>query len=97
MSYKLTVKPSDELNTWLIFIDGFPVGGFNNKGQVSLPLGDGEHRLSYKINGPGGSIEMDIAEKPTIVEPPDETWPVTRAVPDGQTGATSAIYFRTGQ
>jgi len=97
MSYKLKVKPSDEINTWLIFVDSQPVSGFNANGDALLALADGRHRLSYKINGPGGSIELDIAEKPTIILPEGATWPITRKVPDGQTGATDAIYFRTGQ
>jgi len=96
MPYKLKVKPSEEINTWLVFVDGHPVNNFNNQREAKLTLANGEHRLSYKINGPGGSIEFDLEGHPPIVEPPDEEWPVKREVPDGQTGATSAFYFRIG-
>lgn len=96
MSYKLTVKPSEELNTWLVFLDGHPVNNFNNNHEAQLTLPAGVRRLSYKINGPGGSIEFDLEGRPPFVEPPDATWPLKRKVPDGQTGATSAFYFRIG-
>ncbi len=93
MSYKLTVKPSEEVNLWLIFIDGRPVEGFNRDGEKLLTLAAGEHRLTYQINGPGASIELDIAEKPRIVVPPNKTWPVTDEVPAGETGTSNRIYF----
>ena len=97
MSYTLKVSPSDELNTWLVFCDGFPVTAFDSDFTATLPIDEGRHRLSYKINGPGGSIGLHILEEPEIEMPEGATWPITGNVPDGETGYTDAIYFRTGQ
>lgn len=95
MSYKLTVKPDDKVNVWLVFMDGRPITGFNKDHEVLLTLAAGEHRLTYEINGPGASIEVDIAEKPKIIVPINTTWPVTDKVPANETGTTNAIYFET--
>jgi hypothetical protein len=94
MACTLEVTPSEELNTWLVFLDGLPVTNFNRKFTAPLRAGRGRHRLSYKINGPRGSIKLNIAEEPEILMPEGATWPVTGEVPDGETGYTDAIYFR---
>lgn len=93
MSYKLTVTPSEDVNLWLIFVDGRPVEGFNRDGEKLLTLSVGEHRLSYLINGPGGAITLDLDGRPDIIVPPGKTWPVTDEVPDGETGTSNRIYF----
>jgi hypothetical protein len=93
MSHKLTVKANDKVNAWFVFMDGRPVEGFNKEGEKLLTLAPGRHRLTYQVSGTGGSLTMDIAEKPPIVTPPGTTWPVTAKVPAGQTGTSDRIAF----
>ena len=95
MAYKLTAKPNDKVDLWWVFMDGRLVTTFNRDGEALLTLGSGDHRLTYEIHGPGGTLKLDIAEEPPIFMPPNATGPVTGAVPANETGFVDAVYFRT--
>lgn len=93
MAHLLTVKPDDKVDIWLVFIDGRPVEGFNRDCEKLVTLAPGVHRLSYLFNGPGSSIEINLAGDFPIIPPPQRTWPIKDKVPDDQTGTTDNVRF----
>lgn len=93
MAYTLKVKPGDDVIVWAVHIDGRPVVDFNRDLEAYLKLGAGEHRLTYEVRGPGSALEVDILEKPNIVQPAKAEWPFKVEVPNDRPVVYDALYF----
>jgi hypothetical protein len=103
MYYELKVKPSDAVQDWAIFLNKVPVAGFNDEGEITLPLMPGEHFFYYVVFGAGAKLTVNLAPKidgdpkPVIIVPANSKWPFVVEVPDDRTQARDRFYFVIGE
>lgn len=94
MLFTLSIKPSDDVSLWFVFVDGRPVSDWNRDFQTSLRLEAGDHRLVYQIEGADGELEINLEPNAPITTPLGESWPYSAKVPAQRPRVTDAIYFR---
>lgn len=103
MFYELKVEPSDDVQDWAIFLNKVPVVGFNDDGEITLPLIPGEHFFYYVVFGAGAKLKLTLSPKqdddpkPVIIVPTHSKWPFTVEVPDDRTQSRDRLYFVIGE
>jgi hypothetical protein len=103
MYYELKVEPSDAVKDWAIFLNKVPVVGFNDHGEITLPLMPGEHFFYYVVFGAGAKLTITLSgklgtePKPMIIVPALKKWPFVVEVPDNRTQLRDRLYFVIGE